>query len=222
MNSKPQKIRAGGARRMPDSVKHEAILKAATKLFLKGGYAQTTMDAVAEAARVTKQTVYSHYKSKDELFTQMISDLCAKHTPSRLSPDDGQKVEEVLYRIGLGFLNMITSPDGLSAVRLVVSEAKRHPRMAELFYESGTQRMITILADLLRQYNQRGMLSVPDPDSASSYFFAMLKGRYHLRMILCIKPVPSPREKEFHVKETVGIFMALYGGDSPLLTRGRL
>lgn len=210
------------ARRQPDEAKHDAILKAANRLFLKNGYSSTTMDDVALVARVTKQTVYAHYKSKDVLFNQMISTLCQKHTPPQLAlSDHSQKIETVLYQIGMGFLNMITSPDGLAAVRLVVSEAKRHPRMAQLFYESGTQRMLNLLADFLKQRNRLRHVSVPNPESAASYFFAMLKGRYHLRMILCIKPVPSPKEKEAHVRETVRIFMALYGGSSPLHTRNK-
>jgi TetR/AcrR family transcriptional repressor of mexJK operon len=222
VTSRKLQAKRSAARRLPDGAKHDAILKAATRLFLKNGYSTTTMDAVADAARVTKQTVYAHYKSKDELFTQMISQLCNKHTPSKMALADGQKVETVLYQIGVGFLNMVTSPDGLAAVRLVVSEAKRHPRMAQLFYESGTQRMVTLLAELLKQYNKRGLLSVPNAESASSYFFAMLKGSYHLRMILCIKPVPTSKEKEAHVQETVRMFMALYGGKNPLVTRSKL
>ena len=45
------------SRRSKDEMKHEAILKAATKLFLKNGYTNTSMDAIADLARVTKQTV---------------------------------------------------------------------------------------------------------------------------------------------------------------------
>ncbi len=206
-------------KRLPDEAKHEAILKAATKLFLKDGFASTTMDEVAKVARVTKQTVYAHYKSKDELFQQMISTLCQKHTPSSTAlADSVQKIDVLLTQLGIGFLNMITGTEGLAAVRLVVSEAKRHPHMAELFYESGTQRMVTILAELLRQRTKLGQLFIPDPERAAMYFFAMLKGEYHLRMILCLKPVPSAKEKEQHVRETVRLFMQLYGTQNPSST----
>ena len=40
-------------KRQPDEAKHEAILKAATHLFLKHGFAGTSMDEVALLARVT-------------------------------------------------------------------------------------------------------------------------------------------------------------------------
>lgn len=217
-----RKLKRLSAKRLPDEAKHEAILKAAIKLFLKEGYANTTMDAVAHAARVTKQTVYAHYHSKDELFKQMISQLCHKHTPQASLADQGQKIDVVLYQVGVGFLNMATSAEGLAAIRLVVAEAKRHPRMAQLFYESGTQRMISLMSDFLKQRNKQGQISIPDTESAASYFFAMLKGRYHLRMILGIKPAPSSKDKEAHVRETVRIFMALYGGKHPLHTRNKL
>jgi TetR/AcrR family transcriptional regulator, mexJK operon transcriptional repressor len=95
-------------RRLPDEAKHAAILKSAVKLFLKKGFHNTTMDAIADAARVTKQTVYAHYHSKEELFKQMISELCRKHTPeASLLADPGKKVEALLFELGLGFFNML-------------------------------------------------------------------------------------------------------------------
>ena len=45
-----------------------AIIKAAFKIFAEKGYLETTMLDIAAAANVSKQTVYKHFKSKDELF----------------------------------------------------------------------------------------------------------------------------------------------------------
>ncbi len=45
-----------------------AILDAAVERFTVDGFAGTTVDAVAEAARVTKGAVYHHFKGKTELF----------------------------------------------------------------------------------------------------------------------------------------------------------
>lgn len=207
------------SRRPKDEVKHEAILKAATKLFLKYGYSSTSMDAVADAARVTKQTVYAHYKSKDMLFTHMVSQLCDRHTPpEHMLKDEGKPVEKALVEIGLGFLNMITSAEGLAATRLVIAEAGQHPKLAQRYYEDGTLRMVSMLATYLDHQKSLGRLSHADSHSAASYFFAMLKGQYHIRMILGIKPVPPAKDKEAHVLETVSIFMKLYSGTNPLAT----
>jgi TetR/AcrR family transcriptional repressor of mexJK operon len=48
----------------------EKILTAAEGLFLAGGYHGTAMDAVTEAAGVSKQTVYAHFPSKEALFAR--------------------------------------------------------------------------------------------------------------------------------------------------------
>ena len=50
------------------------ILSAAEKVFSAGGYAATTMDAVAAAAGVAKGSLYNYFKSKQDLFTQAVND----------------------------------------------------------------------------------------------------------------------------------------------------
>ena len=53
--------------------KYHLILHAASCLFLKEGFANTSMDTVAKASGVSKQTVYSHFEGKDALFKAAIS-----------------------------------------------------------------------------------------------------------------------------------------------------
>lgn len=202
-----------------DKEKHKAIVRAATRLFLKHGFSKTSMDAIAAEAGVTKQTIYSHFSNKDALFSEMITAQCTKHTPDeRLLHDGTASVDERLFRIGLGFLRMITSNEGLATTRLVMSEAERRPKLAQLFYETGPREMNRILTQFLEEQNAKGALHIPNTASAASYFFSMLKGRYHLRMALKIKPLPTREQIEAHVRETVRIFMKIYDGEYPLLS----
>lgn len=48
------------------------VLDAAHRLFLERGFDGTSMDAVAQAAGVSKPVVYDCFRSKDELFTAML------------------------------------------------------------------------------------------------------------------------------------------------------
>ena len=50
--------------------KRESILEAATELFLGREYAGTSMEDIAAAAAVSKQTVYKHFSDKETLFRQ--------------------------------------------------------------------------------------------------------------------------------------------------------
>src|SRR4030095_1728560 len=51
--------------------KRSAILDAATELFLTREYAGTSMEDVASAASVSKQTVYKHFSDKQSLFREV-------------------------------------------------------------------------------------------------------------------------------------------------------
>lgn len=47
------------------------LLDAAEDVFYRDGYARTTLDAVAEAAGMTRGAVYWHFKNKSDLFNAM-------------------------------------------------------------------------------------------------------------------------------------------------------
>ncbi len=212
-----KKTRAG------DPAKKEAILKAAMKLFPERGFSDTSMDAIAAVAGVTKQTVYAHYHSKDKLFEDMILALCDKHSAlAKGSPGKTKPIDQQLFDAGLVFLNFVTSEECLSVTRLVISEVNRHPALAQQYYEDGTQRLLNTFAVFLKEQNRLGTLAIPDPESASSYFMALLKGRYYLRMVLGVRPRPTAKDKEENVRDTVAIFMKLYGGRDALHTHSRL
>lgn len=52
----------------------EKILNAAYSLFRKEGFTRVSMDAIAERAGVTKRTVYYHFKSKDDIAADVLTD----------------------------------------------------------------------------------------------------------------------------------------------------
>jgi TetR/AcrR family transcriptional repressor of mexJK operon len=197
----------------------DAILRAAMRLFLERGYLATTMDDVARLAQVTKQTVYTHYQSKEQLFTSMLNALCNRDMPSPLQFDaQNVPVETMLENIGLIVLNTITSPEGLGATRLVIAESAQHPELAKLYYTRGTKQLVKLLTEFVAIQQKRKAICVANPESAASYFLAMLKGQYYVRMILRVKPAPTKKQCEEHVREVVRIFMHLYGTKNPIAT----
>src|SRR5215475_12391720 len=54
-----------------------AVVDAARTLFLRKGYAGTTMEEIAALAGLTKRTLYNNYGDKDALFTQIVADVLA-------------------------------------------------------------------------------------------------------------------------------------------------
>ena len=61
-------MRAGGTKRLPRAVREQQMLDAAVQLFSANGYHETSMDAIAAEARISKPMLYLYYGSKEELF----------------------------------------------------------------------------------------------------------------------------------------------------------
>jgi len=56
----------------------EEIFQAAVKCFNENGYYRTSMDMIAERAKITKRGLYYHFKSKDQLFIQLFHHMNRK------------------------------------------------------------------------------------------------------------------------------------------------
>src|SRR5690349_4791847 len=54
-----------------------AVVEAARELFLRKGYASTTMEEIAAAAGLTKRTLYNNYPDKETLFRQIVTETLA-------------------------------------------------------------------------------------------------------------------------------------------------
>jgi AcrR family transcriptional regulator len=84
MNVKSKKVQQGEATR-------QALLQAARELFGERGYAATSLDEVAQAAKVTKGALYHHYSGKQELFgavyEQVKREVSERAATAFLEPD---------------------------------------------------------------------------------------------------------------------------------------
>jgi len=49
-----------------------AILKAARKLFFENGFRTVTIDSIAKKAELSKGSIYLYFKSKEEIYTQIL------------------------------------------------------------------------------------------------------------------------------------------------------
>ena len=91
--------------------KHEAIVAAATALFLSKGYQATSVGEIAALAKVGKQTVYKHFSDKQRLFSEIIVACHAYGTTLRgflpRAWDHPVASDGTTRRVGLG--GLITS-----------------------------------------------------------------------------------------------------------------
>jgi TetR/AcrR family transcriptional repressor of mexJK operon len=192
--------------------KYDAILKSACRLFLKNGYTRTSMDAIAIDAKVSKQTVYSYFTNKDILFCQMIELECARHNPDEsVLEHPSVKPQDALYMIGRGFLDMINTPRSVAIHRLVVAEAERHHRIARLYFDSGPLRLQRVLENYIAKQAAAGVFVTRDVEHSACCFMAMVKGPLYLRLTLRIRPLPTRKDMDDHIRGAIRDFYKLFG-----------
>ena len=206
-----------GPGRPKDLEKRAAVLEAAKRLFPHSGFEGTSMDAIAAEAGVSKLTVYSHFTDKETLFFAAIHARCEEQMPATLFDVDVKgPVRRQLEAIARAFFALITAPESIALHRLLTSASATSPKLVQMFWEAGPQRVQCGFQQFLRHEIAAGQLDIPDVPRASAQFFALLKGDLHARLLCgCGTPL-SAHDIDAHVRATVDFFLRAY---APQLTR---
>ena len=190
--------------------KRAAIQHAASELFLTGGLKGTSMDAVAERAGVSKQTVYSHFDSKEELFRACIKSKIASYGFAESAPPEGADLARALRHVAHRFLELLFDEEVVAIYRTVIGESVSYQKIAELFYETGPRATINAVARFLAGQMERGRLHEDDPQYAAILFLNMVRGQYHMMLLMNLRPDLSSALIEAHVQKAVEQFLVLY------------
>ena len=84
----PSPPRAGRPRRGTEVERSDALILAATKVFLRDGYGLASIDKVAAEAGVSTRTIYERYKNKADLLGAVISRLVDRDMACMFATED--------------------------------------------------------------------------------------------------------------------------------------
>ena len=198
----------------PKSIeKHKLILKAASELFLNDGFVNTSMDKVAKASGVSKQTVYSHFENKDTLFQSVITSKCQSYqldTKQLMQATTEQlPFKQYLIQVGTQLIRLIQDPDAVALYRIIIAEAPNTPHVAKLFYDAGPEASRNSLSEVFYFYG-KGLLSRQASQDLASDFCALLLGDFHTRLLCGIQGVMTQPEIHRHVECVVAKIEVLF------------
>ena len=194
-----------------DVEKNRAIIDAASRLFLENGFDGTSMDEVAKRAGVSKQTVYSHFSSKEQLFGESIHITIEKYFPDQaLQEVRSHTLEADLTAVSMRFAHLLMSQDAMAMHRVLVSAAPRGPELAQIFWEAGPAEMIVKLSAFLKYWVDKGELEIDDLEKAGARLISLLKGKPHFEMEIGLRDSVSNDVLEAHVVDVVKCFIKLY------------
>lgn len=162
--------------RRPDAAKRGAILAAATAEFFARGYEAARIEAIAAKAGVSKVTVYSHFGTKEALFSEAVQGECEKIRETLLFDEGQAPLRDRLAAFGHAMIAFLSRPEMIRFEQRIAAETEQHPALGACFLEAGPHRMLKALAGFLERARARGELGALDPLIAAEQFASMVKG----------------------------------------------
>jgi AcrR family transcriptional regulator len=198
--------------------RRDAILRAAADEFFEHGYEATSIDAIIQRIGGSKRDLYSEFGNKEGLFVALISEW-ADYALTPLDESASLNLREALLEFGRRFVSISTSPEMLGLYRAAVSEARRFPDLARIFYEKGPGRGESRLVELLQAANKNGEAQIADCTIAASHFMGMFRDNFHMRSLLGLASARDSKQVERAVISAVDIFLFGISG-SPKQSKG--
>jgi AcrR family transcriptional regulator len=149
---------AGGTKRLPRAVREQQMLDAAVLMFSRNGYHETSMDAIAAEAEISKPMLYLYYGSKEDLFGACLNRELSRFIEAvRADIDLKQSPKDLLRTTILSFMHYI---DANRASWIVLYQQATSSQLYSQTVREGRERVIDLVARLLSAGTRN-----PDPDT---------------------------------------------------------
>ncbi|UNE61402.1 TetR/AcrR family transcriptional regulator [Xanthomonas oryzae] len=133
-----------------------------------------SMDAVAERAGCSKQTLYSYYGCKENLLRDVLQDHV--HLAAGPLGTVSGDLRADLLAFALAHLDRLNNPDVLQTCRLVEAESHRFPDQSQQIFHDGVVGMQQRLAHRFEQAIEAGQLRHDDPRFMAELLLSMIVG----------------------------------------------
>jgi AcrR family transcriptional regulator len=182
--------------------KAKQVVEAARRLFLEKGYMAVSMDAIAQEAGVTKQTVYRYFSGKETLFEAILKSLAVEADWKGFECLDNSDTVSAICDFAMRFLRFHMYADHIAAVRLIISEGQKAPELSRVFFKTGQVKIVKKLAAFLAER----FMTVDDPYGAAEYFLGMLLSM-RMPVLLGLKAIPTEWDLDAFSEKTARFFL---------------
>ncbi len=193
------------------SQKHRLILEKAIEVFTRKGFAETSMDEIAESAGVSKRTVYNHFQSKERLFQALVADfLAARDRVKPVEYERGVPLEEQLRAFARAEMYLIADPVTRGISRLLTSVF-----LMNVDFGRETRGQHSPHRDLmgwLEAARADGKIAAESSELAARVFYGMVEGC--VTWCALMTDGESLKDAETVLDELVATFLARYGAGS--------
>jgi TetR/AcrR family transcriptional repressor of mexJK operon len=189
------------------------LLDVATRLFMERGFDGTSIDAVAEAAGVSKPTVYARYHDKRDLFAAVLRGRIRKWLAPLSAAAEAQandaspkSIKTTLHELSRHMVAYTLAPEAGALHRILSAQAVYFPELAKLANEEGWLRAVRGISSILRQSAAHGLIKVDNPELAAHMFLNLVLG--HCKRLALYGIATDPKTEERHRKAAVEFFLS--------------
>jgi AcrR family transcriptional regulator len=151
------------------------VFDAVRELLARHGM-QMSMEAVAQHAGCSKQTLYSRYGSKQELMRRVVERHVCRATAGLRGLRDGD-LRGSLLQFATDYLDHFNQPHVAQACRLIAADAAQFPDEARNLYRDGTGALTHHLAEWIGAASAEGRLRHDDPHFMAELLISMISGQ---------------------------------------------
>jgi len=136
----------------------QEITEAAFAAFAEKGYAATRVEEVAKRAGVSKGLLYLYFKTKEELFKAVVRSIVMPRIDAlEVELDRSQLTAEAFIRGPvLDFMKRVPGSPVSVVIRLMISEAPKHPDLVEFYWDNVASRGLGALQRLIEHGVENG------------------------------------------------------------------
>jgi TetR/AcrR family transcriptional regulator, mexJK operon transcriptional repressor len=193
-----------------DQAKRAAILVAARDEFFAHGFAAASIEAIAEASKVSKVTIYNRFATKEALFAAMVEQQCflmsAGFDKLASQHDD---LHQKLIDFGEKVIDFLMQPHVIRFESRLASESEHMPEVGELFLNAGPRRMRQHLIDVIDQAIANRTLKPCDSSLAAGHLYGMIVG-FDVFISRFSKQKLDAEQRRAHVSTAVTTFLLAY------------
>lgn len=146
--------------RLPAEVRSAQILDAALQAFSEHGYAATRIDDIAAVAGLSKGGIYTHFKSKDEIFEALLTRSLTPRADELppLQADTPITVDVLIARLVEPMYQSLHDRDAMRTLRLLLSDGARIPERVARWRAGMIEPFRASVEELVRRGVAQGTL----------------------------------------------------------------
>lgn len=200
--------RGGRPSREQAALLGDRILDVATELFLAEGYGATSIEAVAQRARISKRTFYHRFPDKAALFDAVLRRIIQGiRPPPEVALFAGSDLSEVLGRLARLAVHAAVAPMALALSRLMLTEAQRFPELAAIVAREGSRgEAVQQITAMLEREAAADRLAIGRPEFAAEQFLSLLMTVPQRRALGLGAPM-TPAELDAWADDCVNLFL---------------